>query len=288
MLYLLLSVTCSSFIFVILKLLAIRQIPSTPTILLSYAFGVLAGIANLPADSSLTSISLDTPWLPMGMIIGLFYITCLLLINGVTREYGATTSVIASRLSLAIPVAFSLWIFEQTMGQATLGTYMGLSLALVALLLSSYSRTPSPNRHKGMGLLPLILFITAGALDVITNYANIHYVKPADAALFSIVIFATAALASLLVLVVRPRPFNRYNVAFGIALGLVNYFGTYFSLLGLHAFDNNGSLFFPIWNMAVILLTSTLGVLLFKEPLNRYRRMGILLALVAIGVLSQS
>lgn len=288
MLYLLLSVTCSSFIFVILKLLAIRQIPSTPTILFSYAFGVLAGIANLPAETSLTSINLATPWLPMGLIIGLFYIGCLLLINGVTREYGATTSVIASRLSLAIPVAFSLWVFEQTLGQATSATYVGLALALLALMLSSYSRTPAPKRHKGLGLLPVILFLAAGGLDVITNYANIHYVSPADAALFSIVIFATAACASLLILMVRPRPVNRYNLAFGVALGLVNYFGTYFSLLGLHAFDNNGSLFFPIWNMAVILLTSSLGVLLFKEPLNRYRRMGILLALVAIGVLSQS
>jgi multidrug transporter EmrE-like cation transporter len=68
----------------------------------------------------------------------------------------------------------------------------------------------------------------------------------------------------------------------------VNFFGTYFIILGLHAFDNNGSLFFPIWNMGVILLSSTLGALLFKEPINRYRRMGIGLALVAIGILSQA
>lgn len=288
MLYLLLSVICSSGIFVILKLLAIRNIPSTPTILFSYLFSVLAGFINLPQNTSISSISLATSWLPLASIIGFLYVTCLLLMNGVTRSYGATTTVIASRLSLAIPVVFSLWVFEQTSGLATTATYFGLAMALIALLMSSYSRTPSPNNSKGIGLLPVILFLTAGGLDVITNYANLNYIQPSDAALFSLFIFITAAICSLLVIVVRPRPIGWQNLAFGLALGLVNYSSTYFLILGLYAFDNNGSLFFPIWNMAVILLTSTLGVLIFNEPLNRYRRIGIILALVAIAVLSQS
>jgi len=158
--YLILSVICSSSIFVILKLLAIRGIPSTPTILVSYGFGVLAGIINLDNLTSLLDINLQTPWLAMGLIIGALYVVCLLLINGVTRLYGATTSVIASRLSLAIPVVFSLWIFEATVGQANWTTYSGLLLALVALILSTYSRTPAPNLHKGMGWLPIILLGT--------------------------------------------------------------------------------------------------------------------------------
>ena len=286
--YLILSVICSSSIFVILKLLAIRGIPSTPTILVSYGFGVLAGIINLEQPSSLLEVNLQTPWLAMGLIIGALYVVCLLLINGVTRLYGATTSVIASRLSLAIPVVFSLWIFEATVGQANWTTYSGLLLALVALVLSTYSRTPAPNLHKGLGWLPIILFIVAGGLDVVSNYANLHYVRPQDAAIFSVAIFATATVSAMLVLVVRPRPVTWHTFAFGFALGLVNFFGTYFIILGLHAFDNNGSLFFPIWNMGVILLSSTLGALLFKEPINRYRRMGIGLALVAIGILSQA
>jgi drug/metabolite transporter (DMT)-like permease len=290
MLYLLLSVCCASGIFVVLKCVHLWCVPSRQTIFFGYVFGVLAGIVNLPSNISLASISLQTSWLPFGISLGILYVVTLLLINGVIKFNGTTTAVIASRLSLAIPVAFSLWIFNHTAGQASLLTYFGLALTMLALLLSTYSKkdTAVERPHRGMSWLPLALFVTAGLLDALTNYTNLNHLTPADTALFSITIFAAAACVSSVLVFIKPKRFQWLSVAFGLALGLVNYFATYFSILALHAFNNNGSLFFPIWNMGVILLSSSLGVLLFKETLNRYRRVGIAISLAAIAILSQT
>jgi multidrug transporter EmrE-like cation transporter len=72
----------------------------------------------------------------------------------------------------------------------------------------------------------------------------------------------------------------------GLILGLVNYGSIYFLLriLGSGLIDRSAAI--PANNMGVVALSAVVGVALFKEKLSAKKLWGILLALVAIALLT--
>jgi drug/metabolite transporter (DMT)-like permease len=60
----------------------------------------------------------------------------------------------------------------------------------------------------------------------------------------------------------------------------------YFVLTGLSEFQNDGAFFFPMLNVGIILATALLSVVLFSEKLLPLNLIGIILAVLAIILLS--
>jgi uncharacterized membrane protein len=68
----------------------------------------------------------------------------------------------------------------------------------------------------------------------------------------------------------------------GIALGVPNYFSIFFLLGALQNNAINSASVFTINNVAIVMLSTLLGILLFKEELSLKNWVGISLAILSI------
>jgi uncharacterized membrane protein len=75
----------------------------------------------------------------------------------------------------------------------------------------------------------------------------------------------------------------RRNLFAGAILGLPNYFSIYFVLIAL---DNLGGIVvFPILNIGVVLSSSIISWLFYKEKMSKTNWIGVILACVSIVII---
>ncbi|HMS99464.1 MAG TPA: EamA family transporter, partial [Saprospiraceae bacterium] len=78
---------------------------------------------------------------------------------------------------------------------------------------------------------------------------------------------------------------KKKDIIAGICLGIPNFFSIYLIVV-LLSDGWQGSILFPMLNVAIILITTLVGLFVFKEDFNRNRKAGIVLAILAIILLS--
>ena len=76
------------------------------------------------------------------------------------------------------------------------------------------------------------------------------------------------------------------SLAGAVTLGIPNFLSFYTLLLALSAFGGNGALVYPIYNIGVILVAAAVAGFFFHEKLSTANRIGLGLAVLAIGLLS--
>ena len=76
------------------------------------------------------------------------------------------------------------------------------------------------------------------------------------------------------------------NIIAGIVLGIPNYFSIYFLVKALRSdlFDSSG--IFTINNVAIVIVSTLLGIVFFKEQLSLKNWTGIILAVISIALVS--
>ena len=74
----------------------------------------------------------------------------------------------------------------------------------------------------------------------------------------------------------------------GIILGIVNYSSIYFLLRALNNESLESSSIFTINNVAIVMITSLIGLLFYKESLSKRNWFGISLAIISIILISTS
>jgi uncharacterized membrane protein len=80
--------------------------------------------------------------------------------------------------------------------------------------------------------------------------------------------------------------FDSRSILAGIAIGIPNYFSIWFLVNVLKQYKGNSSAIIPINNMGIVLLSSVLAWLMFKEKLSALNLVGIILALGAIALIA--
>ena len=122
------------------------------------------------------------------------------------------------------------------------------------------------------------------------NYANkklIH--SPKDEILFTGLGFFIAGTFGLSALTyqitVKKEKFVLKSIWGGILLGLLNFFLIYFLLKALSSGILESSQVFLTANVFIVVFSSISGVLIFKEKLSHINVIGILLSVLAIGLI---
>ena len=77
------------------------------------------------------------------------------------------------------------------------------------------------------------------------------------------------------------------SIGWGIALGIPNYMCMYFLLKTLGAFTE-ASIVLPINNIGIVMASTLTGVFVFKEHLSTFNKIGLMLAIASIVILSLS
>lgn len=289
MFYLLLSILGNAAVFLAFRSFTKFKINTFPAIVTNYLVCVITGSLYIGFGHIKSSIAFTEPWFISASALGLLFVSTFYLMALTTQLRGVAVATVASKMSLAIPVLFSLFILK--IGTSALGSwnYIGIIVAFIAIFLVSKKKA-SVELQASLSIrhiaLPFIVFFMSGALDTWLNYASHYLIEENTEGVYPIVTFGSAFLIGSVVILVRKIKVTRKDILGGLYLGIPNYFAIYFQIKALSAFDNNGALLYPLLNIGIIISSTFLAVLIFKEFPSKLNFIGILLAIVALILIS--
>ena len=264
------------------------KINTFAAIITNYLVCVITGSLYVGSSNISAQLEQDTSWLFVAAVLGIVFVSTFYLMAITTQLRGVAVATVASKMSLAIPVIFSLFIFQIGTSSLDIWSYIGILLAFVAILMvtKKNSNTESSSMTLKNLSLPLLLFFMGGVIDTSLNYVNHNFLNPALEPILPIFIFGFAFILGLVLAAIQRIKVKWKDILGGIYLGAPNYFSIYFQLKALSAYDNNGALVYPSLNIAIIVFSTLAAIIFFGEKLSKLNWIGIVLSLVVIFLLS--
>lgn len=288
MIYLLLSILSSSIIFIVFKLFKKFDVNTLQAIIVNYFIAFSVGYFGFVEEANISEIP-SKPWFYGTLVLGFLFIIVFNLAAITTQRSGLSVVSVATKMSVAIPVLFGILYFNESVGVLKI---MGITLALIAVYLSSIKAKSGIAIKKKNLIYPVLVFLGSGLIDTLIKFFESSYVNKSDVAIFSSSIFSIAGIIGVLILVYQGITGNLKitgkNILGGIALGIPNFFSIYFLVLALRNNALESSTIFTINNVAIVLVSTLLGIILFKEKLILKNWIGILLAIISILLVANS
>ncbi|GGW43012.1 DMT family transporter [Arenibacter certesii] len=276
-----LSILSSSIIFVVFKMYSKTGVETQYAIVVNYFVAAMVGFFLYQKKINLSELP-EKPWFLGTMILGILFILVFNLMAAASQRSGIAVASIATKMSLVIPVIFGVLIYNEKLGPLKIA---GIVFALVAVYFASSKEKGVPIT-KNIYLLPALVFLGSGIIDTSIKFLEETKVPKDEFTLFSATVFASAATTGLILVGIKSvkhqLKFNLKNIVGGIALGIPNYFSVYFILAALQHKELNSASIFTINNVAIVMSTTLLGIILFKEKVSKKNWAGIGLAVISI------
>lgn len=281
MLDLSLSIFFSSLIFVIFKLFDTHKIQTIYAIIINYMTACLVGVLFYNKPLHLYEIP-KNDWFYGTLFLGILFIVIFNLMAKTSQRLGVSVASVATKMSFVIPVILGLILYSEKLSFLKSA---GIILALAAVYFASVKDTPRPIQKKAL-LLPIMVFLGSGIIDASIKYMEENHVSSNEFPIFSATVFGAAACTGILFILLRsidkPLKLNFRNVLGGIALGIPNFFSIFFLLRALQNEALNSASIFTINNVAIVMFSTLLGIVLFKEKISTKNWAGIALAVISI------
>lgn len=282
MIYLLLSILASSVIFLVFKLFDLFKINTFQAIVVNYAIACAAGIIGYAKPINLIELP-NYSWFGGTVFLGFLFILIFNLMAITTQRSGLSVVSVSTKMSVVIPIAFGLFYYNENAGLLKIS---GIILALIAVYLVSVKDNTSKLVSKNELLFPILVFLGSGIIDTTIKYLETSYVEQDDISLFSAVIFLTAFVIGISILMFKVLRQNEKikfkNLVGGLALGIPNYYSIYFLVKALRNPQLESSVVFTLNNVGILICAVLLGILFFREKLSRKNWLGFFLALISI------
>lgn len=283
MIYLFLSILSSSLIFIAFKWMGKLNMNTLLVIVINYLVAATTGILMYNGDFVTDAINL--PGLFWTLILGSGFVLMFYAMAIATHRSGAAPAAVANKMSVVIPVAVAFLFLNESI---TIMKISGIILALTGIYFSTKKKEKSGMFSRNF-LLLLFVFIGSGIIDTSLKLIEKYYLNEGDVILFASTLFLTAFLSGLVILSFRVKQhvksFYFKKIWMGIFLGLVNFGSIYFLVLALKSPGMESSVLFPLNNIGVVVLSTLLSILFFKEKLSAGNIFGLTLSVLALIVL---
>lgn len=204
----------------------------------------------------------------LGLILGLFFVVGFMMLSRAIKTAGLASAVTVGRLSLAVPVLLSIFIWGESPLWADI---TGLSLIFFIILCWE-------GRIGKVSPLLLLLFSIFGLLDAALKYFKLTFPRTDDGFFLTILFFSAVLWSWSYILFSRRKP-GKTDMLFGVLLGIPNFFSSFFVLKALEEIP--AYVAFPFINIGIIILSALSGYLFFRERLSPYR-----IGLMGLGIVS--
>lgn len=281
MIYLIFSILFSTLLFVIFKYFDFYKIDTLKAIVVNYlvAFGLGFGLSEI--TFSFNEIP-QKPWFFGAIILGALFVLVFFVMANTAQQNGVSVASVAGKMSVVIPVVFGVILYDESV---TYFKVIGVLIALISVYLASVKEEKSTLNKAGL-LFPILLFLGSGIIDTTLKYVEVNFVKNNEASLFSGSLFGFAAFFGLLILVVKTikqrESFGFKNIIAGIVLGVPNYFTIVFLINAMKTSGFESSTLFTINNVSIVVVSTIVGLLLFKEKFSLKNKIGVALAILGI------
>lgn len=209
----------------------------------------------------------------LGVILGFFFFVGFMLFSKAIKFAGLAGAVTMGRISLAIPVVFSIFLWGE---KPSIWDFVGLALIFFIILTWE-------GKIGRFSPILLSLFIIFGLLDAALKFFKMNF-PAVDEGFFLVILFFSAIIWSWGYILLAKRVVTASDVLLGLLLGIPNFFSSYCLLRAL--IDIPGYVAFPFINIGIIILSAISGFVLFKERLTPKRVGLIILGIVAVSILT--
>lgn len=285
MIYLILSILASTLIFVIFNLLGKYKINTLQAIVANYFAAFTVGILSSEESLDINQI-ISKEWFYGAIFLGFLFIAIFNVMALTAQRNGLSVASVASKMSVVLPIVFGLYAYNESL---SLQKSIGIVLALIAVYLTSVKEKSNTLSLKGLWL-PLLLFFGSGIIDTSIKFLETSYVSKNGIPIFSATIFAIAGVIGITIIsakVIKGNfKFDYRSVFGGIILGIVNYYSIYMLLKALQFEGFESSTIFTVNNVAIVMLSTLIGLSFFKEKLITKNWIGIGLAIISIALVT--
>ena len=143
---------------------------------------------------------------------------------------------------------------------------------------------------QALWLFPVLTFFASGTNNTLINFLSSKYYPAGQITIFMIIACLGAVVIGTSILLYRivghGHQLRLRSVVGGLLLGVPNFLSLYFLLLALAAFGNSAAYVFPIYNILTMLVSALAAWLIYNERLNAINKWGLLLAVIAIMLIS--
>jgi drug/metabolite transporter (DMT)-like permease len=286
------SIILSSYLTLAFKVCERYRISVFQAIVFNYLVCVITGsIVN--GAFPFTAANLQSNWIGWALLMGLLFIILFNIIGFTAQKIGVAVASVANKLSLVIPFIFSIFLYNE---KATGLKIAGIITALLAVVLTCYQPVKNGENKSAkktislLLVLPVVLFFGSGLLDTLIKYTEQTFLNEGNKNAYLITCFATAFSIGFIILLVqlamKKTRLQSKAILAGILIGIPNYFSIWCLVRVLSNFSGNSSAIIPINNMGIVLFSSVMAWLLFKERLSAINWLGIALAIGAISLIA--
>lgn len=229
---------------------------------------------------------IELPWFPYALGLGALFIILFNTLALTVQKNGLTLSTIAQKMSLLSPVLIALLYYNDVL---TIPKTLGIVLAILAIFVLNSKKGDSTFKI-GSPLLLLITFLGSCLIDGMLFVIHQEQIAENGDIGFVAGLFFSAGVIGLLFLIARMIQgkvnFSWKDLVGGITLGVPNFFSIYLIMVSLENFEDS-SVVFPILNVGILAVAAILGYLVFSERFTRNKLIGLVLAMIAIGLLAR-
>lgn len=296
MVYLILAILCSTGVFVAMRLFERFRLENHQALMWNYVFAAGTGFLMCKQFDTPAQLVAES-WFGLSLITGFWFIFTYLLMAASTQKSGVTVTSLSSKLSVALPTLAGVLLFHERLNWVAV---LGIVLALLALVLvlggkaslHADSKSAQDSARKDIHgealasknwLLPLLIFFGTGTGDILMKLTEQRNASDDMDFMIAFIYFIAMLFGILLVTIDLIQGKSKWawkNALGGIMLGVINYFSTYFIYQSMRMFDN--VVLFPIYNIGVVSCTALAGWLLFKEKLTWKNYLGLVIAIIAV------
>ncbi|MDB9732819.1 DMT family transporter [Polaribacter sp.] len=284
MIFLLLSILFSTGLFVIFKYFGIYKIDVLKAIFVNYIVAFSMGFFFAERQIPFSEIYLQ-PWFSGALFLGALFVSIFFVMAMTAQKNGVSVTSIAGKMSVVVPVVFGIILYNESV---TFLKIVGIMMALIAVYLSSVKEEKS--EKNGTLLFPVLLFIGSGAIDTLLKYIQENYVADEDVSVFSGSLFGIAGVFAFFILVIKTikkrESFGYKNIIAGIILGVPNYYSIIFLIKALQNKDFESSTLFTINNVAIVVVSTLVGLFFFKEKFSIKNKIGVAMAILGIIIVT--
>jgi len=301
MVYLLLSILCSSSIALIFKytetkdmnrygitsvnyltasLVSLCMMLSVPDLV--FNFNTIEGPQSLLSVFSGRTKTFNIPGsiyyaILLGIVTGFCFYYSFIFYQKSVRDCGASLSGMFGKLGILIPMIVSIVIWREF--PSRLQT-VGISLSLLSILIINMD-TKNTNFKWKASLLFLFLF---GGLAEFSNKLFQQYALTTYKTLFLFVVFTIALLVSIISTLRYGKSLTLKDVFFGFLVGIPNLFSSYFLIMSLNHLPT--TVVFPVYSAGSIIIILLGSRVFYNELLMKKEWIAVITTLVALVLIN--
>mgnify|MGYP001159755427 CR=1 FL=1 len=285
MIYIAISILLFNILVVFFKLFEKYNIDNLQALISNYFISAILSIFLLDNHENIVT-AFDSSWFYHSLFLGTLFISIFSIYAFSVQKIGITTTSVINKMSFIIPVVFSIIFYENE--EFSKNILIGVILAITGIYLSSTNKKSFNFDMKYLWII-LLIFFGQGIIDIILNDSK-FYIPKDENILFFLFLFISSTFTGIIILLLKNKlkSIKIKNLIWGSVFGIPNFFSIFYFLKALQSdyFIDKSYLIFPLTSVGIVVTTTLLGVLLYKETLSKRNIIGISIAVISILIIS--